>query len=544
MDYRSTVAHGPALSQLNADALLVVFTADQGSTGDPVLDQIAKDAIAAGDFALKTGKSLYVHRPAGVKASRVVLLAAADATPKALKAAVGKGLAHIKDLGAAHAAIAVAAGVTLEAAHAHALVLAVADATYIYTHTKPSAPKPGQLRKVTLACTQDEAAGVKRGLTEGQAVAEGVTLARELGNRPGNHCTPAFLASEAKRLGREFKSLKVEVLDRPALEKLGMGSFLSVTNGSAQPPKFIILRYQGAAASQAPLVLVGKGITFDTGGISIKPSAGMDEMKFDMGGAASVLGTFRAVAELQPRINLIGLVPACENMPSGTATKPGDVVTSMSGQTIEVLNTDAEGRLILCDALTYAERLKPAAVIDIATLTGACVIALGNQHSGLFSADDELAQALLKAGQQAQDTAWRMPLDDEYAEGLKSNFADIANVGGREGGAITAACFLAKFTKAYRWAHLDIAGSAWKSGGAKGGTGRPVGLLTRFILDQAAAGKEAIAPRAVKVTKTVKTLKAAGSPRVSKPRQDAAAAAPTRTPRVRTARVSAAADKA
>jgi leucyl aminopeptidase len=295
-------------------------------------------------------------------------------------------------------------------------------------------------------------------------------------------------------LAKTYKHIKAEVLDRPALEKLKMGSFLSVTNGSAQPPKFIILRYEGAASKQAPVVLVGKGITFDTGGISLKPGAGMDEMKFDMGGAASVLGTFQAVAELKPKINLIGLIPTCENMPSGTATKPGDVVTSMSGQTIEVLNTDAEGRLILCDALTYAERFKPAAVVDIATLTGACVIALGHQHSGLFSADDALAQALLDAGTQTQDTAWRMPLDEEYGESLKSNFADLGNVGGREGGAITAAVFLSKFTKAYRWAHLDIAGSAWKSGGAKGGTGRPVSLLTQFVLNQAAAGKDAIAP--------------------------------------------------
>ncbi|MDE1999918.1 MAG: leucyl aminopeptidase, partial [Burkholderiales bacterium] len=261
-----------------------------------------------------------------------------------------------------------------------------------------------------------------------------------------------------------------------------------------QPPKFIILRYNGAAKTQAPLVLVGKGITFDSGGISLKPGAGMDEMKYDMGGAASVLGTFRAIAELKPKVNLIGLIPSCENMPSGTATKPGDVVTSMSGQTIEILNTDAEGRLILCDALTYAERFKPAAVVDIATLTGACVIALGNQHSGLFSKDDALAEALLNAGKQAGDTAWRMPIDDEYGEALKSNFADLANVGGREGGAITAAVFLSKFTKAYRWAHLDIAGTAWKSGAAKNGTGRPVSLLTQFVLNQATAAKDALAP--------------------------------------------------
>jgi len=286
------------------------------------------------------------------------------------------------------------------------------------------------------------------------------------------------------------------VLDRKACEKLGMGSFLAVAQGSDEPPKFIVLRYDGAARSDAPVVLVGKGITFDTGGISLKPGAGMDEMKFDMGGAASVLGTFQSLALLKPKLNVIGLIPTCENMPSGTATKPGDVVKSMSGQTIEVLNTDAEGRLILCDALTYAERFKPAAVVDIATLTGACVIALGNIHSGLFSADDELAQALLSAGQSSLDTAWRMPLDEEYGESLKSNFADMGNVGGREGGAITAAVFLSKFTKAYRWAHLDIAGTAWKSGGAKGGTGRPVGLLTQFLLDQAAAGKGALQRKA------------------------------------------------
>ncbi|TAK97152.1 MAG: leucyl aminopeptidase [Aquabacterium sp.] len=501
MDYRSTVAEGPALSQVNADALLLVLTSDQAVTGDAVLDKLIKDAVAADDFALKAGRALYIHRPAGVKAARLVLLAAADAKPKSYKAAVVKGLAQVKELGAAHVAVASGKGLALSADHAKALALGVADATYVYRHTKPSASKAGALKKVTVVSTQADAAAVKAGLAQGQAVAEGVALGRELGNLPGNYCTPTHLGNEAKRLSREFKHIKAEVLDRRAIEKLGMGSFLSVSNGSAQPPRFIILRYQGAAASQAPVVLVGKGITFDTGGISIKPGAGMDEMKFDMGGAASVLGTFRAVAELKPKINLVGLIPTCENMPSGSSTKPGDVVTSMSGQTIEVLNTDAEGRLILCDALTYAERFKPAAVVDIATLTGACVVALGNVHSGLFSADEQLAGALLEAGQQSLDTAWRMPLDEEYGESLKSNFADLGNVGGREGGAITAAVFLSKFTKAYRWAHLDIAGSAWKSGGAKGGTGRPVGLLTQFILNQAAAGKDAIAPQLAKTAK-------------------------------------------
>jgi leucyl aminopeptidase len=275
------------------------------------------------------------------------------------------------------------------------------------------------------------------------------------------------------------------VLDRKDCEKLGMGSFLAVAQGSAEPLKFIVVRYNGGAKTAAPVVLVGKGITFDTGGISIKPAGEMDEMKFDMGGAASVLGTLRAVAELKPKINLVGIIPACENMPSGTAIKPGDVVTSMSGQTIEILNTDAEGRLILCDALTYAERFKPAAVVDIATLTGACVIALGGVRSGLFSSDDALAAELLAAGEKSADLAWRMPLDEEYDEALKSNFADMGNVGGRAGGAITAAKFLQRFTAKLRWAHLDIAGTAWKSGAAKGGTGRPVPLLTHYVLSQA-----------------------------------------------------------
>ena len=531
MDYRSSVAQGSALSQVNADALLLVLTPEQSQTTDPVLDALVQDALDAGDLALKAGRALYLHRPRGVQAARLVLAVAADAKAKSFKAAVAKGLALLKDGGAAHVAIAAAEGLELSADHARVAVLTVADATYVFRLTKPSAPKVGALKKVTLLSPAEQAAAVKAGIQQGQGIAEGVTLARELGNRPANHCTPTHLAAEARRLAKSSKAIKVEVLERPALEKLGMGSFLSVTHGSAQPPKFIVLRYEGAAASQAPIVLVGKGITFDTGGISLKPGAGMDEIKFDMGGAASVLGTFQSLALLAPKVNVVGLIPTCENMPSGTATKPGDVVTSMSGQTIEILNTDAEGRLILCDALTYAERFKPAVVVDIATLTGACVIALGNLHSGLFSKDDELADALLKAGQAAQDTAWRMPLDDEYGEGLKSNFADLANVGGREGGSITAAWFLSKFTQSYRWAHLDIAGTAWKSGGAKGGTGRPVGLLTQFLLDQAAAGKDALAPRAAKPAKAVNAPKAKTKPVARKPaskptRQAAAPATP------------------
>ena len=325
---------------------------------------------------------------------------------------------------------------------------------------------------------------VLQGLARGAAIGAGVNLARECANRPGNHCTPTYLAEQARRLGKDH-GLTVQVLDRKAVEKLGMGAFVAVAQGSAEPLRFIVARYDGAPKTQAPLVLVGKGITFDTGGISMKPAAEMDEMKFDMGGAASVLGTLRAIAELKPKLNLVCLIPSCDNMPSGSAVKPGDVVTSMSGQTIEILNTDAEGRLILCDALTYAERFKPAAVVDVATLTGACVIALGHHHSGLFTADDGLADALLTASRRALDPCWRMPLDEEYDEGLKSNFADVANVGGRAGGSITAARFLSRFTGKYRWAHLDIAGTAWKSGASKGATGRPVPLLTHFLLAQA-----------------------------------------------------------
>ncbi len=307
-------------------------------------------------------------------------------------------------------------------------------------------------------------------------------VSRDLANLPGNVCTPTYLVKEARALARKTRNLSCKVLGEPEMRKLGMGSLLSVTAGSAQPAKFIIMEYRGGAKSRKPIVLVGKGITFDTGGISLKPPATMDEMKFDMSGAASVFGTFAALAELQPRLNVIGLVPTCENMPGSSATKPGDIVKSMSGQTIEILNTDAEGRLILCDALTYAKRFDPAAVVDIATLTGACVIALGQHHCGLMSTSDELAEKLLAAGLQADDRAWRLPLTEEYAEQLNSNFADFANVGGREAGTITAASFLAKFTDGMNWAHLDIAGTAYKSGPAKGSTGRPVPLLFEYLL--------------------------------------------------------------
>lgn len=365
-------------------------------------------------------------------------------------------------------------------------ILAARTVAYRFDQFKGSKPnKLPSLTKVALGCPPARTRMMKAVLTHAQATANGMDLTRDLGNTPGNVCTPTYLADTAKKMGREFK-LKVQVLEKKQIEQLKMLSFLSVAQGSAQPPKFIIMQYNGAAASKKPVVLVGKGITFDTGGISLKPGAGMDEMKYDMGGAASVLGTMRAVAEMKLKINLVVIVPTCENMPGSAATRPGDIVKSMSGQTIEILNTDAEGRLILCDALTYAERFKPQAVIDLATLTGACVVALGHHHTGLFAREDELAEQLIDAGKYAMDTCWRMPVDQAYQKQLKSPFADMANIGGRDAGAITAACFLERFTRAYDWAHLDIAGTAWHSGANKGSSGRPVAMLTRFLANRSA----------------------------------------------------------
>ena len=484
MDFRHQIAAPGSLAGVEVDALVLVVAATLDPTLAAPLSGLISEAVSDGDLVLKKGKSLYVLKPAGVAARRLVVTVAADESAKAFKAAVAAAFALVKSSGARTVGVALGHAAPLGAAHAEALVTAAADAIYLYTHSKPSAPAPWAPASITLYCQKAEAKAVQAGLRCGTAIASGVTLAREYGNRPGNQCTPTWLGQQAKKIGKEW-GLDVEVMDRKQIDKLGMGSFLAVARGSEEPPRFIVAKYEGAAKSQPPVVLVGKGITFDTGGISIKPSAEMDEMKFDMCGAASVLGTLAAVAALKPKLNLVVLVPTCDNMPSGSAVKPGDVVTSMSGQTIEILNTDAEGRLILCDALTYAERFEPAVVVDVATLTGACVIALGHHHSGLFCADDAVAAQLLAAGGAALDPCWRMPLDEEYGEALKSNFADMGNVGGRPGGAITAARFLSRFTSKYPWAHLDIAGTAWKSGTHKGATGRPVGLLTHFVLGYA-----------------------------------------------------------
>ena len=484
MDFKTQVAAAAGLPGVATDALLVLVAGETPPEGleAPLAGTLAS-ALRSGDFACKAGQTLYAHHVPGVKAERVLFAAVGDASPKALRKTLGLAMAYLKTGGAKSLAVA-QAGASWTAAQAEALVAAISESSYVYRETKPSAPAAGKLAVVSLVCAKADAAMLGAALQRAKAIAEGTALARECANRPGNHCTPTFLAQQAQKLGKEH-GLKVEVLDRKACEKLGMGSFLAVAQGSDEPLKFIVARYEGAAKTAAPVVLVGKGITFDTGGISIKPAAEMDEMKFDMGGAASVLGALKAVAAMKAKVNLIGIIPACENMPSGRAVKPGDVVKSMSGQTIEVLNTDAEGRLILCDALTYAERFKPAVVVDIATLTGACVIALGHHRTGLFSPDDALAAELLAAGDAALDPAWRMPLDEEYDEALKSNFADMGNVGGRAGGSITAAKFLQRFTGKLRWAHLDIAGTAWKSGVAKGATGRPVPLLVHFVLSRA-----------------------------------------------------------
>ncbi|MBX3704477.1 MAG: leucyl aminopeptidase [Steroidobacteraceae bacterium] len=344
---------------------------------------------------------------------------------------------------------------------------------------KPPRPK---LARFGIAVAKADLEAARRGIRHGRGIAAGMALTRDLANLPANVCTPTYLAGRARQLAREHKGVRARALDVRAIRRLKMGSFLSVTRGSDEPPRLIVLEYRGGRRGAAPVALVGKGVTFDTGGISLKQPPGMDEMKFDMSGAASVFGAVKALATMGAAVNVVGVVPACENMPSGRATKPGDIVRSMAGKTIEVLNTDAEGRLILCDAISYARRYRPRAVVDIATLTGACVIALGSHYCGLFSPDETLAAALAAAGERADDRAWRMPVAEEYAELLKSNFADMANVAGREAGAITAACFLWKFTDGLRWAHLDIAGAAYLTGSQKGSTGRPVPLLVDWLI--------------------------------------------------------------
>ncbi|MFQ5643072.1 MAG: leucyl aminopeptidase [Thiogranum sp.] len=463
------------------------------------LDKASRGQLSAllksADIDTGCGKTTLIHTPKGrIQADRILVVGCGKDRRLSVQdfSKIVAAAARALQSGGATEAVSFLTELEVEdrdlAWKAQRTVESAQDAVYRFDELKSDAKPPKHpLRKLTVAVSERGAlAEARQGVTRGAAVARGVTLARTLGNRPGNLCTPGDLADQARTLKKNHPALKVQVLEERAMEKLGMGALLSVSRGSRQPAKLIVMQYSGGARNTRPVVLVGKGVTFDSGGISIKPGAAMDEMKFDMCGAASVFGTLSAVAEMKLPINLVGIVPATENLPDGDASKPGDVVTSMSGQTIEVLNTDAEGRLILCDALTYADRFKPDVVVDIATLTGACVVALGHHTTGLLSNDQDLADELLEAGQTSGDRAWQLPLWDEYDEQISSNFADMANIGGRGAGTITAGCFLGRFTKDYRWAHLDIAGVAWKSGHAKGATGRPVQLLTQFLLNRCA----------------------------------------------------------
>ncbi len=504
MDFELKTLTRAAVCREKADALIVLVAEGPVSGADP-LSTLAASAVASGDLEIKAGKLLIAYRTPGIAATRVVLVAAGDACPKSVRVAVTAAVGALKGSNARRAILCLNGIGDMNAGTLRAAVVSCSDAAYVYDTTK-SKPSPAKLQRILV--TVDSPAGLRAGFDQALALAKGIDLAKEWANRPANHATPSLLGEAAKALAK-LPRIKTRVLGPKDVAKLGMGAFMAVAQGTAEPLRFIVLRYEGARKAVAPVVLIGKGITFDTGGISIKPAAEMDEMKFDMCGAASVLGVFRALAELQPALNVVGLIPASENMPGDRAIKPGDVVTSMSGQTIEILNTDAEGRLVLCDALTYAERFEPTAVIDIATLTGACVVALGGVRSGLFSNSEPLAQALINAGESAQDPCWRMPLDDDYAEGLKTNFADVANVAGRAAGAVTAAKFLQRFAGDFSWAHLDIAGTAWKGGAAKGATGRPVPLLLDYLLGQAAlaAVENALPAKAKPVKKSASSAK-------------------------------------
>ncbi len=455
--------------------------------------------LRRGDLEGKPGQSLLLFNVPGALCERVLLIGCGrerEVDDRRFHKIAAHAASALNDTGASEAVVyltdLVVKGRDLNW-KIRQIVEAAEESRYRFDQLKSKKDAPRRLlRKIILSVPgRRELPGGEQAVREAVAIAAGVKLTKDLGNLPPNICTPAFLAEQAQALAREFPALRVELLEETDLKRLGMGALLAVTHGSAQPAKLIRLEYRQGPAARKPYVLVGKGVTFDTGGISLKPREDMDEMKYDMCGAASVLGTLRVCAELKLPLNVIGLIPAVENMPGGRASRPGDIVTSLSGQTVEILNTDAEGRLILCDTLTYAERDDPVAVVDIATLTGACIIALGRHLHGLFSNHPPLAHALQAAGHAAYDRVWELPLWDDYQDLLDSNFADMANIGGKDAGAITAACFLSRFAKKFHWAHLDIAGTAWKSGKDKGATGRPVPLLTQYLLDRVAeAGRE------------------------------------------------------
>lgn len=471
-----------------------VYSNGQLSPAAEKLNEASKghiaDIVKTGDIKGKPGDTLLLHKVPGIKADRI-LLAGCGESDKLKATDYTRMIRSVCSALQSIQAREVACFLTEIELDKHNFEWRLRNTIRIVGEVfyKVNAQKSGKTPDVSLtrftlsASSKAEENSASPIARQGEAVIAGMQFCRDLANLPGNICTPSYLADQAKELAKKYKSIKARILTETQMAKMSMGSLLSVSRGSAEAARFIVLEYNGKKTGK-PIVLVGKGVTFDSGGISLKPGAAMDEMKYDMCGAASVLGTLCAVAELQLPIKLVVLVPAVENMPDGRATKPGDIVTSMSGQTIEVLNTDAEGRLILCDALTYAERYRPDAVIDVATLTGACIVALGKVATGLLSNQEDLAAELLLAGEETGDRAWRLPLWEEYQPLLDSNFADMANIGGRDAGTITAACFLSRFTRKFNWAHLDIAGTAWNSGKEKGATGRPVPLLAQYLIRQ------------------------------------------------------------
>ncbi len=493
------VKSGSPEKQRSACVVIGVFEPRKLSSVGEQLDQVSEGYISnilrRGDLEGKLGQVLLLHNVPNTLCDRVLLIGCGkerDFGEAQYKSVMAKAISTLNDTGSMEA-VCFLSELNVKGRDTHWKVKHAVEATqgclYTFDQLKSktdTARRP--LRKLVFNVTtrRDLTIG-EQAIAEGLAVSEGVKLAKDLANMPPNICTPAYLAEQAQKIAADFDSVTCNVLEESDMLEKGMGAFMAVAQGSDLPAKLITLEYKGAGDDSNPIVLVGKGLTFDSGGISIKPSEGMDEMKFDMGGAAGVFGAFLSIVKLGLTINVVMAVAAAENMPSGKACRPGDVVTSMSGQTIEILNTDAEGRLVLCDTLTYIEKFNPDVVIDVATLTGACVIALGAHATGLLSNHNPLAHDLLNAGETAGDRAWRLPLWDEYQEQLNTNFADMANIGGRPAGTITAACFLARFTKKYQWAHLDIAGTAWKSGKEKGGTGRPVPLLTQYVIDRANA---------------------------------------------------------
>ena len=456
---------------------------------DALTDGWLAKQVKRGDIDGSKGQSLYLYDPPGLKAERLLLIGCGEAKAFDERAYIEANRSAARALNAGGAKQAVSALPALEVKQRDAdwkvaqAALATEYALYSFDEFKSEADRKVPVKRLDLWQPDSLTEGV---LDRACATAHGVAFARDLANRPGNICNPTYLAKEAKALKKRFDSIEVEVLDEAVMEKLGMGAFLAVSRGSEQPGKLIVMHYRGGDKNAKPVALVGKGITFDSGGISLKPGAQMDEMKYDMGGAASVFGTLAACAEFKLPLNVVAIVAAAENMPDGRASRPGDIVKTLSGQTVEILNTDAEGRLVLCDALTYVERFEPRAVVDMATLTGACIVALGHEVSAVLGNHPPLVDALKNAGQESFDRIWELPLLDEYNELLKSNFADMANIGGRAAGTITAASFLSRFAKKFHWAHLDIAGTAWVSGDKKGATGRPVPLLVEYLVRCAA----------------------------------------------------------